>query len=341
MTKFFDANSFTKRVGILSTGVAMGALMAGSALAEPALIYDAAGKFDKSFNEMSWNGAEAFKAATGLEYSEFEIQEDSQREQALRRFASRGANPIVVPGFTWAEPVAVVAAEFPDTNFAIIDAVVDAPNVRSILFKEQEGSFIVGAMAALASESGTIGFVTAFDFPLLNAFGCGYVQGAKAANAEVEVLQNYIGTDFAAFNDSSTAKEVGVAQIEAGADVIYAAAGGAGEGALQAAVDAGKYGIGVDSNQNYLFPGNMLTSMVKRVDVAVSNAFTDQTNGEFTAGVVVLGLAEGGVSAAVDEHNESLLTDEIKAAMADFEAKIISGEIDVHDYRSDNACPVM
>ncbi len=328
------------RAGILAGGVALGALLVGSALAEPALIYDAAGKNDKSFNEMAWNGAEMYTAANNLPYSDLEIQTDAQREQALRRFARSGASPIVVPGFTWAEPVSVVAQEFPDTNFAIIDAVVDLPNVRSVLFKEQEGSYLVGALAALKSETGTIGFVTAFDFPLLQAFGCGYVQGAKAANADIEVLQNFIGTGFEAFGDINTAGEIGRSQVERGADVIFAAAGGAGEGALQAASDAGVYGIGVDSNQNYLFPGNMLTSMVKRVDIAVLNAFQDELDGNFTAGVQVLGLAEGGVSAAMDDNNAPLITPEMQAVLDDFTAKINSGEIVVHDYRSDNSCPV-
>jgi basic membrane protein A len=316
------------------------ALMTGVAFADPALIYDAAGKNDKSFNEMAWNGAKAYAEATGNSYQDLEIQTDAQREQALRRFAQQGASPIVVPGFTWSEPLTVVAQEFPDTHFAIIDSVVDLPNVRSVLFKEQEGSFLVGVLAAMKSETGTIGYVTAFDFPLLQAFGCGYVQGAKAANADITVLQNFIGTDFGAFNDINTAGEVGRSQLERGADVVYAAAGAAGEGALQAAADAGKYGIGVDSNQNYLFPGSMLSSMVKRVDVAVQAAFTDEMNGAWTSGIQVLGLAEGGVGAAVDEHNEPLLSDEMKAALADYTAKINSGEIVVHDYRSDNSCPV-
>lgn len=334
------SKTLSARAGILATGVAMGALVAGSALADPALIYDAAGKNDKSFNEMAYNGAEMYAEETGNSYQDFEISEDSQREQALRRFASRGANPVVVPGFTWAEPLSVVAAEFPETNFAIIDAVVDLPNVRSVLFKEQEGSFVVGAMAAIKSETGTIAFLTAFDFPLLNAFGCGYVQGAKYVNPDIEVIQNYIGTDFAAFNDINTATEVAKSQIERGADVIYSAAGAAGEGGLQAAADAGVYGIGVDSNQNYLFPDHMLTSMVKRVDVAVADAFTDQLNGEFTYGVETLGLAEGGVGPAMDEYNADLITDEMQATIDDVTAKITSGEIEVHDYRSDNSCPV-
>jgi basic membrane protein A len=332
--------SIKKHMTALAGGIAMVAVASTAAFAEPALIYDAAGKFDKSFNEMAWGGAEMYKEATGNEYSELEIQEDSQREQALRRFASRGASPVVVPGFTWAEPLNVVAQEFPDTHFAIIDAVVEQPNVRSVLFKEQEGSFLVGALAAMKSETGTIGYVTAFDFPLLQAFGCGYIQGARAIDPDIEVLYNFIGTDFAAFNDVNTAGEVGISQLERGADVIYAAAGAAGEGALQAAADAGKYGIGVDSNQNYLFPGNMLTSMVKRVDVAVSDAFTDEMNGEWTSGVEVLGLAEEGVGAAMDEYNADLITDEMMTRVNELRDQIIAGEIEVHDYRSDNSCPV-
>jgi len=316
------------------------ALMTGVAFADPALVYDVGGKNDKSFNEMAWNGAEAYAKATGGSYQDLEIQTDAQREQALRRFAQQGANPIVVPGFTWGGPLDVVAQEFPDTNFAIIDMVVDQPNVRSVLFKEQEGSYIVGALAAMKSESGTIGYVTAFDFPLLQAFGCGYVQGAKAVNPDVVVLQNFIGTDFGAFNDINTGGEVGRSQLERGADVLYAAAGASGEGVLQAAADAGKYGIGVDSNQNYLFPGTMLSSMVKRVDVAVQNAFTDQVNGNWTSGIQSLGLAEGGVGAAMDEYNAALITPEMQAKVDELTAKINSGEIVVHDYRSDNSCPV-
>lgn len=330
---------FTSAKAVIGTAV-FAALMTGTALAEPALIYDAAGKNDKSFNEMAWNGAEAYAKETGESYRDFEIQTDAQREQALRRFAQQGASPIIVPGFTWAEPLAVVAKEFPDTHFAIIDSVVDLPNVRSVLFKEQEGSYLVGAMAAMKSESGTIGYVTAFDFPLLQAFGCGYVQGAKAVNPDIKVIQNFIGTDFGAFNDINTAGEVGRSQLERGADVIYAAAGAAGEGALQAAVDAGKYGIGVDSNQNYLFPGNMLTSMVKRVDVAVQNAFNDELSGNWSSGIQTIGLAEGGVGAAMDEYNAELVTDEMMAKVKELTAKINSGEIQVHDYRSDNSCPV-
>jgi basic membrane protein A len=307
---------------------------------KPALVYDLGGKFDKSFNEAAYNGAERFMQETGIEYRDFEIQNDSQREQAFRRFAREGFNPIIGTGFSMEAAMKEVAAEYPDTQFAIIDMVVDLPNVRSVVFKEEEGSYLVGVLAALASESGKIGFVGGMDIPLIHKFACGYVQGAKATNPDIQVFQNMTGDTGAAWNDPVRGGELARSQIEQGADVVYHAAGGTGIGVLQAAADAGVLGIGVDSNQNALHPGSVLSSMLKRVDVAVYDAFSDFNNNEWTAGVQVMGLAEDGVGWAVDENNESLITDEMKAAVEDARAKIISGEITVHDYMSDSACPV-
>ncbi len=325
----------------LAGGIVLSALMAGTALADPALVYDGGGKFDASFNEAAYNGAEQFKEETGINYQDLEIAGDAQREQAIRQFAARGNNPIALPGFSWETALRAVAPDFPDTSFVIIDTVVDdLPNVRSVVFKEHEGSFLVGILAAMASESGTIGFVPAFDFSLLNAFGCGYAQGAKYADPDIEVITTAIGTGFDAFNNPGGGTEVARSQIDRGADVIYHAAGGAGVGVLQAAADGGVLGIGVDSNQNHLHPGQVLTSMLKRVDVAVYNAFMDFENGEWTNDVQVLGLAEDGVGAAFDEHNAPLITDEMRAAVEDATQKIISGEIVVHDFRTDNSCPV-
>ena len=170
----------------------------------------------------------------------------SQREQALRRFAEDGRNPIVMAGFSWAESLDKVAADFPDLQFAIIDMVVDKPNIRSIVFKEQEGSYLVGLLAGMASQSKKVGFVGGMDIPLIRRFGCGYVGGAKAAGA-TEVIQNMTGDTPAAWNDPTKGGEIAKTQIDQGADVIYAAAGGTGVGVLQAAADAGKLGIGVDS----------------------------------------------------------------------------------------------
>ena len=325
----------------LLAGAAAALGLATAAQADPALIFDLGGKFDKSFNEAAYNGAQKWADETGGSYAEFEMQNEAQREQALRRFASRGNNPIVVTGFAFADAVSTVAAEFPETNFAIIDMVVDQPNVRSVVFKEHEGSYLVGMLAGMTSKSGTVGFVGGMDIPLISKFACGYVQGVKAANPDATVIQNMTGTTPSAWNDPVKGGELTRAQIDQGADIVYHAAGGTGRGVLQAAADAGILGIGVDSNQNYLFPGSVLTSMLKRVDVAVYEAFKDGTSGEFTTGFSVLGLAEGGVGWALDDNNASLVTDEAKAAIEAASAKIIAGEIEVHDYMSDSACPVM
>jgi basic membrane protein A len=305
----------------------------------PALVYDLGGKFDKSFNEAAYNGAERFKAETGVEYREFEIQNESQREQALRNFARRGYSPIIAMSFSQEEPLKKVAAEYPDIEFVIIDAVVDLPNVRSVVFREDQGSYLVGMLAAMASKTGKVGFVGGMDIPLIRKFACGYVQGAKAANPDIEVFQNMTGDTGAAWNDPVKGGELARSQFERGADVVYHAAGGTGMGVLQAAADAGKLGIGVDSNQNYLHPGSVLTSMLKRVDNAVYQAFKDVHDGNWSAGVQNLGLAEEGVGWALDEHNQSLITDEMKAKVEDAQAKIASGEIEVHDYMADNSCP--
>jgi basic membrane protein A and related proteins len=315
------------------------ASLASAAEIRPAVVYDLGGKFDKSFNEGVANGAMKFKQDTGIDFRDFEIQNDAQREQALRRFAHDGFSPIVAVGFTQASALEKVAGEFPDVKFAIIDAVVDKPNVRSIVFKEQEGSFLVGLMAALASKTGKIGFVGGMDIPLIRKFACGYVEGAKYAKPGIEVMQNMTGTTGAAWNDPVKGGELAKSQMDRGADVVYHAAGGTGLGVLRAAADAGKLGIGVDSNQDGLFPGHVLTSMLKRVDVATYNTFTDAKNGQFTPGVYVLGLKENGVGYALDDSNKALVTTEIKAAADKASADIVAGTIKVHDYMADQKCP--
>ncbi len=323
-------------------GALVGTALASAAWAaeiKPALVYDAGGKFDKSFNEAAYTGAEKFKSEAGIAYRDFEIQNDSQREQAMRNFARRGYSPIVAIGFSQAEAVRKVATEFPDTKFAIIDMFVDLPNVRSVVFKEHEGSYLVGLLAALKSESGKVGFVGGMDIPLIRRFACGYVQGAKAARDGAEVFQNMTGTTGAAWSDPVKGSELAKAQFDKGADVVYHAAGGTGLGVLQAAADAGKLGIGVDSNQNHLHPGKVLTSMLKRVDIAVYNAFEDDRNGKWSNGLQVLGLAQGGVDWALDDNNKALISDEMMAAVRAAEADIKSGKVVVHDYMADSTCP--
>jgi basic membrane protein A len=311
---------------------------------DPAVVYDLGGKFDRSFNEAAYRGAEAFREETGVEYRDFEIQNDAQREQALRRFARQGHDPIIAIGFSHGSALEKVAPDFPETRFAIVDSVVDEPNVRSILFQEHEGSYLAGVMAAMAAkarggEDAAVGFVGGMDIPLIRKFACGYAAGAKSVDPEIEVFQNMTGNTGAAWNDPAKGAELTRSQIERGAEVIYHAAGGTGVGVLQAAADAGKLGVGVDSNQNMLQPGSVLTSMVKAVDVAVQDAFHDAMRGEWTAGVETLGLAEGGVGVAMDEHNEDLVTEEMAQAVEQAEAGIVSGEITVHDYMSDQSCP--
>ena len=317
---------------------AVTALMAGAAWADPAIIYDLGGKFDKSFNESAFGGAERWAHETGGTYRDIEMQSEAQREQALRRLAESGSNPIMMTGFAFMSVLEQVAPDYPDTTFGIVDGVVDLPNVRSIVFAEHEGSYLVGMLAAMASESGTVSFVGGMDIPLIRRFACGYAQGVHAVNPDANVIVNYTGTTPAAWNDPVRGGEITSAQISQGSDVVYAAAGGTGVGVLQAAADQGILSIGVDSNQNYLHPGQVLTSMMKRVDNAVFAAFSEGPDME--TGIHVMNLAAGGVGWALDEHNDALITQDMRDAVAAAEASIISGATVVHDYMSDNTCPI-
>ncbi len=322
----------------LASAVALAVSQPRAGEISPAVVFDMGGKFDKSFNEGVWNGIERFRKETGVKYREFEVTNETQREQALRRMAQRGADPVLGIGFAQAPALKKVAKEFPDTRFAIIDMVVDLPNVQSIVFKEHEGSFLVGALAAAVSKSGKVGFIGGMDIPLIRRFACGYVQGVKYQNAKAEVLQNMTGTTPAAWNNPTKGGELARSQFDRGADVVYAAAGGTGVGVLQAAKDAGKLAIGVDSNQNHIHPGTILTSMLKRVDVAAYNVFKSAMDGSWKPGIQVLGLAEDGVGWALDEHNDRLVNDDMRALMKGLRADIIAGKIKVHDYMSDNSC---
>jgi basic membrane protein A len=333
---------FGRKSYLLTTAVFAGSLVTAAYAAEvkPAIIYDLGHKFDASFNEGVFHGAEKFKKDSGVDYRDLEIQNDAEREQDLRKFAKAGYSPIMTVGFSWATALGKVADEFPNTKFAIIDADVDKPNVQSIKFKEQEGSFLVGVIAAKTSKTGKVGFVGGMDIPLISAFGCGYAQGVKYVNDKDEVFANMTGTDFHAWTDPVKGGELAKSQMDRGADIVYAAAGATGQGVLKAAADAGKLGIGVDSDQDNLFPGKVLTSMLKHVDVATYKSFMDAKNGAWKPGHLELGLKEGGVDYAMDEWNKAVLTPEAKAAADAAKADIISGKIQVHDFRTDNKCPV-
>ncbi|MBC6442921.1 MAG: BMP family ABC transporter substrate-binding protein [Rhodobacteraceae bacterium] len=321
--------------------ISVAAGLAAAAGFKPAVIYDMGGKFDKSFNEGVYNGLKRFTEETGVEVMEFEVTNETQRQQAMERMVQRGATVVLGVGFAQADAISAVAAANPDVKFSIIDVNwLDHSNLRQYAFREEEGSYLVGMAAAMASQTGIVGFVGGMDIPLISAFECGYRQGARAADPDVTILANMTGTTPAAWSDPARGAELTQGQIDRGADVVYHAAGATGLGVLQAAADAGKMSIGTDSNQNYIHPGSVLTSSLKRVDLAAYETMKDAMSGTFNTGVRSIGLAEGGVGWALDEHNRAMITPEMEAAINAASARIASGEIEVHDYRSDNTCPV-
>ena len=329
--------SFMKN--ILGSAAAV-ALSATAAVADPAIIFDLGGKFDKSFNEAAFQGAQRWAEETGGSFREIELQNEAQREQALRRFAEAGSNPIVMAGFAFADALGKVAPDYPDTKFAVIDVNwLSMPNVRGIGFNEHEGSYLVGMLAAQASETGTVGFVGGMDIPLIRRFGCGFAQGVKAVNGDATIIANMTGTTPASWNDPVKGSELTKAQISQGADVVFAAAGGTGVGVLQTAADEGILSIGVDSNQNYMHPGKVLTSMMKRVDNAVYEAFSQ--GDALETGNFQMGVANGGVGYALDEFNASLVSADMQSAVDAAAAAMTAGTLSVHDYTSDETCPAL
>ncbi|WP_296074124.1 BMP family ABC transporter substrate-binding protein [uncultured Agrobacterium sp.] len=312
--------------------------LANAADFKGAVVYGLGGKFDKSFNEGIATGVKRFKAETKQTVAEFEISTEAQRTQAIDRAIRGGASEVIVAGFDMAAAITEAAKKYPDRKFTIIDTVVDAPNVRSVIFREEQGSFLVGAIAALTSKTGTVGFVGGMDVPAIRRFACGYEQGAKYAKPDTKVLVNMTGTTFAAFRDPTRASSLAHSQFDLGADVVYAAAGGSSLGVYQAAADARKFAIAVDSNQNFLHPGTMLTSMVKRVDEAAYRALDEELKGTWKAGTVVYGLNEDGVSWALDQYNGSLVSQDVRGEANALRTKIISGDIKVHDYVTTMSC---
>lgn len=300
----------------------------------PAIIYDFGGKFDRSFNQSASAGVERFKKETGIPVREFEILNASQREQAMRQFARRGATIIVAVGFTQASAVETVAKEYPDVKFAVIDGLVDLPNVESINFREQESSYLCGVAAAMASKTGKVGFVGGMDIPLIRKFAVGYKAGVASVDPKIEVIENMTGTTPAAWTNPSAGAELAKSQFGRGADVVFHAAGATGVGVMQAAADAGLLSIGCDSNQDYLHPGSVLTSAVKRVDVAVYTVFMEVKNGTWKPGTKDLGLAEDGVGFTVDEYNRKLITPEMEKKLDQVRADIIAGKVTVPEYKA-------
>jgi len=337
-----NLKQFSKTIAALCVTGAVVAPVAAAPIAAPklAIVYDAGGKFDKSFNQSASEGAMRFKKETNISYIEAQASSDTQAEQVMRGLARKKLDLIAAVGFSQTQAVQKVAQEFPNVRFVIIDAVAKGNNISSVMFKEEEGSYLVGMAASIASKSKKLGFVGGMDIPLIRAFACGYAQGAKAGNPKVEVIQNMVGTTSAAWNDPAKGGELARAQFDRGVDVVFAVAGGSGMGTLQTAKEKGKLAIGVDSNQNYMYPGTMLTSMVKRVDVAIYDSFTQIKNGTWKPGISYKGVKEGGVDWVVDKDNRAVVSSDLEKRVNAARADIISGKTKVIDYRAANRCPV-
>jgi basic membrane protein A and related proteins len=302
------------------------------------IVFDIGGKDDRSFNAAAWEGVKRAAHDFPIILRDIEPGNPTSIEPAMRAFAERGYDLIIGVGFAQAPIMEQVAKDYPNIHFAIIDGVSNLPNVASLIFKEQEGSYLVGLIAAKTTKTDTVGFVGGMDIPLIHRFEVGYEEGVHSVNPKIRVIQNYVGVTDSAWNNPGKGKELALAQINKGADVIFTAAGNSGLGAFDAVEQAGKengrathFVIGVDSNQNMVKPGFVLTSMVKRVDNAVYQIVKDTVNHSFTAGLHVYGLDKDGVSYAMDENNKALISPEtIKEAEA-ARQKIIAGEIKVTD----------
>jgi basic membrane protein A len=261
-----------------------------------------------------------------------EATDDNAFEPLLRAFAQKDFDLIIGIGFAQKDAVAKVAAQFPQKHFAIVDSQIDLPNVRSLMFEEHQGAYIVGAIAAMVSKTGKIGFVGGMDVPLIRRFQMGYEAGARKINPQITVVSNFCGVTGEAWNNPPKAKELALAQYEDGADVIFAAAGASGFGVFDAAEEQKKLAIGVDSNQDWTKPGLILTSMLKRVDLAVYATIEDAQAGKFTGGLKRFGLADKGVDYSVDQFNEKILPQAVRDRADELKSEIIAGKIDVPDY---------
>lgn len=314
------------------------------------IVFDIGGKDDRSFNAAAWAGAKCAasgkwpddsscgKATLPIVLRDIEPGNPTSIEPAMRAFAERGYDLIIGIGFAQTPIIELVARDYPNIRFAIVDGVSDLPNVASLVFKEHEGSYLVGMLAAKTSRTGTIGFLGGMDIGLIHRFKEGYEEGAKAVNPNIRVIPNYVGVTDAAWNNPGKGKEIALAQIGKGADVIFTAAGNSGLGAFDAVEQQGKqngrathFVIGVDSNQNMVKPGFVLTSMVKRVDNAVYDIIKDVTAGQFKTGFHVYGLDKDGVGYSMDEFNKDLVNADMIKMADEAKQKIIKGEIKVTD----------
>ena len=302
------------------------------------IVFDIGGKDDRSFNAAAWEGVQRAAKDLPIVLRDIEPGTPNAIEPAMRAFAERNFDLIIGVGFAQAPIMEQVAKDYPNIHFAIIDGVSELPNVASLVFKEHEGSYLVGILAAKTSRTGTIGFLGGMDIGLIHRFAKGYEEGAKSVNPNIRIIENYVGVTDGAWNNPGKGKELSLAQIGKGADVIFTAAGNSGLGVFDAVEQQGKqngrathFVIGVDSNQNMVKPGFVLTSMVKRVDNVVYDIVTDVVNHRFSTGVHVFGLDKDGVAYAVDDNNKSLIPPEVIQKTEEAKAKIVAGEIKVTD----------
>jgi len=318
--------------------------LSGPAIAaDPIVLFDASNINDESFNKAAHEGLQSFERHSGLTIPWLApAPAAAQAEEDLNSIVDRALkakrNPLIAVGFAFAPIIAELAPKNPNTHFVLIDSVVNERNVQSILFREEEGSFMVGALAAMASKSGIVGFVGGRDSVLIRAFGCGYAQGIKYQDAGTKLLSTMAGTTGFAFRNPEKGAELTHQLAGKGADVVYHAAGGTGSGVISTAKDLGILAIGVDRNQNGLAPGTVLTSMLKRVDVAVYTALAAANEGRLKPGIQSIGLAEDGVGWALDEHNLELVSPEMQTKLEDIRFGIISEKIKVARYTRENGC---
>jgi basic membrane protein A len=315
------------------------------------IVFDIGGKDDRSFNAAAYDGVKCAetgkhpdgkpcdKPSLGILMRDVEPGNPTSIEPAMRAFAERGYDLIIGVGFAQAPIMEVVAKDYPNINFAIVDGASNLPNVASLVFKEHEGSYLVGVIAARESKTGTIGFIGGMDIGLIHRFAVGYEEGAKSVRPDARVIVNYVGVTDGAWNNPGKGKELALAQIGKGADVIFTAAGNSGLGAFDAVEQAGRdssgrathFVIGVDSNQNGVKPGFVLTSMVKRVDNAVYQIVSDVVNHKFQGGFHTYGLESDGVAYAMDNFNRSLISPDAIKQAEEARQKIIAGQIKVTD----------
>jgi basic membrane protein A len=320
--------------GLLLSGCQGERKEGGTEAEKPAigLVLSVGGLGDKSFNDSAYEGLKRAEKDLGIEPVYGQPEQMSEDEKYLRQYAEQGMDLVIGVGFLMKDALSKVSSEFPNTKFAIIDAVVDAPNVASLVFREHEGSFLVGAIAGLMTKTGKVGFVGGMDIPLIHKFEVGYREGVEYVNPGCQVLVAYAGSGPEAFHDPVKGKSLALSQFDRGADVIFQAAGSTGNGVIDAAQERGLFAIGVDANQNYMAPGHVLTSMVKRVDVSVYSIIDDVVRGRFEGGIHVYGLEVDGVGYALDEYNKDLIPPGVLEEVERIKQDIIAGLIQVTDY---------